>query len=184
MPRPDDISIPINGRVLELVLGDITEQDVDAIVNAANSGLFGGGGVDGAIHDAGGPSIMAETRQRYPDVCPTGSAVITSGGNLRAKFVIHAVGPIWRGGERGEEQRLAAAYRKSLELAAAHDCRSIALPALSTGAYRYPIGSAARIAVSIATEFLENLPAGGLPLLVRFVLFSPDVLAAFRRAVD
>src|SRR5262245_52921346 len=113
----EPIQKSINGRLLELVLGDITTQEVDAIVNAANSGLLGGGGVDGAIHRAGGPSIMAETRRRYPDGCPTGSAVISSAGNLRAKFVIHAVGPIWRGGELGEEQFLASAYRTSLELA-------------------------------------------------------------------
>src|SRR3954452_49553 len=122
----------INGRTLELVMGDITQQDVDAIVNAANSRLAGGGGVDGAIHRAGGPSIMEETRQLYPDGCPTGSAVITAAGNLRAKYVIHAVGPFWSGGNRREAGLLAAAYRTSLELAAAHDCRSIALPALST----------------------------------------------------
>src|SRR6185436_9114759 len=100
----------INGRSLELVLGDITQQEVDAIVNAANSRLAGGGGVDGAIHRAGGPSIMEETRRRYPDGCPTGSAVITGAGKLPAKHVVHAVGPVWSGGRRGEAELLASAY--------------------------------------------------------------------------
>ena len=173
----------INGRTLEFVLGDITRQDVDAIVNAANSRLAGGGGVDGAIHRAGGPSIMQETARRYPDGCPTGSAVITSAANLPAKYVIHAVGPVWNGGNRGEEAFLAGAYRTSLELAAAHDCRSIALPALSTGAYRYPIDSAAKIAVQTAADFLNEQTAEQPLALVRFVLFSADILQAFEAAL-
>ena len=173
----------INGRSLELAIGDITQQEVDAIVNAANSRLAGGGGVDGAIHRAGGPAIMEETGRRYPDGCPTGSAVITAGGKLRAKHVIHAVGPVWSGGSRGEETLLSSAYRAALELAAAHDCRSIALPALSTGAYRYPIDSAARTAVRTATEFLEGLCEEQPLSLVRFVLFSTDVLQAFEAAL-
>src|SRR5436190_20479282 len=164
----------INGRSLELVLGDITEQQVGAIVNAANSRLAGGGGVDGAIHRAGGPAIMEETRRRYPDGCPTGSAVISGAGNLRAKYIIHAVGPVWSGGKRGEEDLLSSAYRSALELAAAHDCRSIALPALSTGAYRYPIDAAARTAVRTAAAFLEGLDDKSPLKLVRFVLFSDD----------
>ncbi len=143
----------INGRALELVLGDITAQEVDAIVNAANSALAGGGGVDGAIHRAGGPAIMEETRRRYPDGCATGSAVISGAGKLPAKYVIHAVGPVWRGGSSGEEQQLASAYRKSFELAAEHECRSVALPSLSTGAYRYPLDEAARVAITTADEF-------------------------------
>jgi O-acetyl-ADP-ribose deacetylase (regulator of RNase III) len=172
----------INGRSLEFVLGDITQQEVDAIVNAANSRLAGGGGVDGAIHRAGGPSIMEETQRRYPDGCPTGSAVITSAGNLQAKYVIHAVGPIWSGGSRGEETLLASAYRTSLDLAAAHDCRSIALPALSTGAYRYPIDAAAQVAVQVAADFLRELNEENNLSLVRFVLFSNDALQAFEAA--
>jgi len=172
----------INGRTLEFVLGDITQQDVDAIVNAANSQLAGGGGVDGAIHRAGGPSLMAETRRRYPDGCPTGSAVITAGGKLRAKYVIHAVGPVWSGGNRGEGELLASAYRTSLELAVAHQCASIALPALSTGAYRYPIDSAAKIAVRTAADFLSELTDEHPLVLIRFVLFSNDVLQAFEAA--
>jgi O-acetyl-ADP-ribose deacetylase (regulator of RNase III) len=176
--------VTINGRSLELVRGDITQQEVDAIVNAANSRLAGGGGVDGAIHRAGGPSIMAETRRRYPDGCPNGSAVITSAGNLRAKYVIHAVGPVWSGGGRGEEGLLASAYRTSLELADAHDCRSIALPALSTGAYRYPIDDAARVAVRTAVDFLSTLEESRPLEIVRFVLFSADVLTAFKSALE
>jgi O-acetyl-ADP-ribose deacetylase len=171
----------INGRSLEFVLGDITQQDVDAIVNAANSRLAGGGGVDGAIHRAGGPSIMEETLQRYPDGCPTGSAVITRAGNLLAKYVIHAVGPFWSGGNRGEETLLASAYRTALDLAEAHDCRSIAMPALSTGAYRYPLDAAARVAVKTASDFLRELEDGQPLALIRFVLFSNEALSAFGR---
>jgi len=172
----------INGRALEFVLGDITQQEVDAIVNAANSRLAGGGGVDGAIHRAGGPGIIQDTRSRYPDGCPTGSAVITGAGNLRAKYVIHAVGPFWSGGNRGEETLLASTYRTALDLAAAHDCRSIALPALSTGAYRYPLDAAARVAVKTAIDFIAELEYGQPLALVRFVLFSNQALSAFERA--
>jgi O-acetyl-ADP-ribose deacetylase (regulator of RNase III) len=178
------MSTTINERVLELVLGDITAQEVDAIVNAANSSLAGGGGVDGAIHRAGGPAIMQETRRLYPDGCPTGSAVITGAGKLRAKFVIHAVGPVWRGGNVGEEQLLASAYRRSLELAAEHACRSVALPALSTGAYRYPLDAAARVAINTASDILVQLAPDSPLRLVRFVLFSADALDAFERALD
>jgi O-acetyl-ADP-ribose deacetylase (regulator of RNase III) len=173
----------INGRSLELVLGDISRQQVDAIVNAANSRLAGGGGVDGAIHRAGGPAIMADTRIRYPDGCPTGSAVISAAGDLPAKYVIHAVGPVWSGGGRGEETLLASAYRTSLELATAHDCRSIALPALSAGAYRFPLDDASRVGIETAAAYLRALAADQLPQIARFVLFSPDVLAAFERAL-
>jgi O-acetyl-ADP-ribose deacetylase (regulator of RNase III) len=174
----------INGRPLEFVVGDITQQEVDAIVNAANSRLVVGGGVDGAIHRAGGPAIMEETRRRYPDGCPTGSAVISPAGNLQAKYVIHAIGPVWSGGNRGEELLLASAYRTSMDLAAAHDCRSIALPALSTGAYRYPIDAAAQVAVRVAADFLRELKEANKLSLVRFVLFSNDVKQAFDAALD
>jgi O-acetyl-ADP-ribose deacetylase (regulator of RNase III) len=172
----------INGRTLEFVLGDITQQEVDAIVNAANSRLAGGGGVDGAIHRAGGPTIMQETRERYPDGCPTGSAVITGAGNLHARYVIHAVGPVWSNGNRGQETLLASAYRNSLDLAAAHDCRSVALPALSTGAYRFPLDPAAKVAVKTATDFFTDLGNGQSLALIRFVLFSKEALSAFERA--
>jgi O-acetyl-ADP-ribose deacetylase (regulator of RNase III) len=175
----------INGRALELVLGDMTAQKLDAIVNAANSRLAGGGGVDGAIHRAGGPAIMEETSRRYPDGCPTGSAVITGAGKLPAKYIIHAVGPVWRGGQSGEEKLLTAAYRTALTLAGEHHCLSVALPALSTGAYRYPLDHAARVAVETAVDFLQRASADvSLNLnLVRFVLFSADALAAFEKAL-
>ncbi len=175
------MQVEINGRTLELHQGDITLQQVDAIVNAANSRLAGGGGVDGAIHRRGGASIMAETDARYPDGCSTGSAVITGGGDLAAKHVIHAVGPVWNGGQRGEAGLLAGAYRRCLELAVEHDCRSIAFPALSTGAYRYPIDQAARVALCTAIEFLRE---NGQPELVRFVLFDAGAYGAFAAALE
>jgi O-acetyl-ADP-ribose deacetylase (regulator of RNase III) len=177
------VTATVNGRSLELVIGDITQQTVDAIVNAANGSLAGGGGVDGAIHRAGGPAIMEETARRYPDGCPAGSAVITSAGRLSAKYVIHAVGPVWSGGQRGEAQLLASAYAKSLELADAHDCHSVVLPALSTGAYRYPLNEAAEVAVRTAADFLRQLGEDRPLSIVRFVLFSPDVHAHFSHAL-
>jgi len=164
---------------LELVQGDITHQSVDAIVNAANSRLAGGGGVDGAIHRAGGPSIMEETKRKYPAGCPTGSAVITGAGNLQAKYVIHAVGPIYRGGKSGEPELLAGAYRRSLELAVENKCNSVAFPSLSTGAYRYPVNEAARIALRTVVEFLR---VRGEPKLVRFVLFDAATYRAYEQA--
>ncbi len=173
--------VRINNQTLELHQGDITRQEVDAIVNAANSSLAGGGGVDGAIHRRGGAAIMAETDAKYPDGCPTGSAVLSTAGDLPAKFVIHAVGPVWSGGHRGEAELLAGAYRRSFELAVAADCRSIALPALSTGAYRYPMDQAARIALGTAIDFLRQ---HGRPELVRFVLFSPGAYGAFAAALE
>jgi O-acetyl-ADP-ribose deacetylase len=171
----------IGKGVIELLQGDITAQQVDAIVNAANGRLGGGGGVDGAIHRRGGPGIMAETDARYPEGCPTGSAVITGGGNLPAKHVIHAVGPVWSGGSRGEKELLSGAIRCSLELAVEHGCRSIAFPALSCGAYRYPIEQAARVALSTAAAFLDE---NGQPELIRFVLFDAPALAAFAAALE
>jgi len=175
------MQVEIEGKTLELCQGDVTLQEVDAVVNAANSALAGGGGVDGAIHRGGGPEIMAETDAKYPDGCPTGSAVVTAAGSLPAKHVIHAVGPFYSGGQRGEADLLAAAYRRSLELARQHDCHSIALPSLSTGAYRYPIDEAARIALSTAIEFLRE---NDRPELVRFVLFGNDAYEAFAAALE
>ncbi len=163
-------------QVLQLYQGDITQQVVDVIVNAANSRLAGGGGVDGAIHRRGGPEIMEETRRRYPRGCPTGSAVISTAGQLQAHYVIHAVGPFWNGGDRNEPQLLASAYRSSLTLAADHDCRSIAFPSLSTGAYRYPMDQAAVVALHCCREFLaqdDRLSE------VRFVLFDASALQVF-----
>jgi O-acetyl-ADP-ribose deacetylase (regulator of RNase III) len=171
----------INTAVIELVQGDITRQAVDAIVNAANSQLAGGGGVDGAIHRRGGPTIMQQTAERYSDGCPTGSAVITTAGDLPAKYVIHAVGPVYSGGKRGEADLLAGAFRRSLELAVEHDCKSIALPALSAGAYGYPIAEAAAIALNTAAAFLNE---HGRPELVRFVLFDAAALAVFASAME
>ena len=173
--------VRIEGQTLELHQGDITLEQVDAIVNAANSRLAGGGGVDGAIHRRGGRAIMSETDTRYPDGCPTGSAVISGAGLLAAKYVVHAVGPVWSGGHRGEAELLAGAYRRSLELAVEHGCQSIALPALSTGAYRYPMDLAARVAISTAIEFLR---LHGKPELVRFVLFDAGAYGAFAAALD
>lgn len=172
---------PLDGAIIELVQGDITLQEVDAIVNAANSRLAGGGGVDGAIHRRGGPAIMQETTERYPDGCPTGSAVITSAGNLAAKFVIHAVGPVWSGGQRGEAELLAGAFRRSLELANEHGCNSIAFPALSAGAYRYPLDEAARIGLTTCGDFLR---VNQKPELVRFVLFDAKALTTFTDAMQ
>ena len=171
----------ISGAAIELHEGDITLEEVDAIVNAANSSLAGGGGVDGAIHRRGGPAIMAETDAKYPDGCPTGAAVISTAGNLKAKFVIHAVGPIWNGGRQGEDKLLASAYHRSLELAVENDCRSIALPALSTGAYRFPMDRAAQFALATAIQFLRE---HGRPELVRFVLFDGGAYGAFAAALE
>ena len=175
------MQVTINTCTLELHQGDITLQEVDAIVNAANSRLAGGGGVDGAIHRRGGPGIMAETTARYPDGCPTGSAVNSGAGKLAAKHVIHAVGPVWSGGQRGEAELLAGAYRRCLELAAEHECRSIAFPALSAGAYRYPLDQAARVALRTAIDFLQQ---HGKPRLVRFVLFDAGAYGAFAAALE
>ncbi len=166
---------------IELAQGDITVQQVDALVNAANLRLAGGGGVDGAIHRAGGPTLMEETRTKFPDGCPTGSAVATSAGRLRAKFVFHAVGPIWRGGVAGEANLLASVYRRCLELAVEHSCRSIAFPALSTGAYGYPMDLAAERSLSAVREFLIEHQQ---PELVRFVLFDGGSFGAFARALE
>jgi O-acetyl-ADP-ribose deacetylase len=167
--------------MIELCQGDITLQRVDAIVNAANSHLAGGGGVDGAIHRRGGPEIMQDTDARYPQGCPTGSAVISTAGKLDAKYVIHAVGPVWSGGNRGEPGLLAAAYRRCLELAVEHGCRSIALPALSTGAYRFPMDEAARIALSTAIDFVA---ANDRPELVRFVLYDDAAHRVFAAVLE
>ncbi len=173
------MQLSINGRILELVQGDITEETTDAIVNAANSRLAGGGGVDGAIHRAGGPRIDEESRAIGG--CPTGNAVITSGGNLKARYVIHAVGPIYRGGTGGEPKLLAGAYRESLKRAVEKNLSSVSFPSISTGAYGYPLNEAAQIALSTVKEFMEQHPSLEL---VRFVLFGDQSYRAYERALQ
>jgi O-acetyl-ADP-ribose deacetylase len=164
---------------LELVQGDITGVPVDAIVNAANSGLRGGGGVDGAIHRAGGPSILEQSRRLGG--CPTGDAKATGAGNLPARYVVHAVGPVWNGGGSGEPELLASAHRRSIEVADELGCASVAFPAISTGVYGYPVDRAARIALPAAMTAAE---ASDNVRRVVFVLFSDADLAVFRAAAS
>lgn len=166
----------IGDRVLALALGDITRFDADAIVNAANSALAGGGGVDGAIHRGGGPAIMAELRRDHPRGTPTGTAAITTAGELQARWVVHAVGPIWRGGDHDEPALLAAAYRSALELAAGRGARSVALPAISAGIFGYPIDEAAVVGLSTVREHLSGDTSIGR---ATFVLYSDDVFGVF-----
>ena len=169
------LRIPVNGSTIELVQGDIVDQEVEALVNAANSSLLGGGGVDGAIHRAAGPELLAECRTIGG--CPTGEARLTKGYNLKARYVIHAVGPVYRGTPRDAEL-LAGAYRSSLELASRHGIRSLAFPSISTGIYGYPIDRAAPIALRTVGDYLAGHPDIEL---VRFVLWSRDSYAAFER---
>jgi O-acetyl-ADP-ribose deacetylase (regulator of RNase III) len=171
------------GCEIHLERGDITDQRTDAVVNAANSSLMGGGGVDGAIHRRGGKNILKECKEIrmeiWPDGLPTGGAVITTGGNLPARHVIHTVGPIWRGGKRGEDELLANAYRNSLHLAIDEGLKSISFPSISTGAYGYPIHDASRIALSTIKGFLEE--HGGLERVI-MVLFSESDYSTYMRA--
>lgn len=164
---------------LEIIQGDITELAVDAIVNAANHALLGGGGVDGAIHRGAGPELLAECRTLGG--CPTGEARLTCAYQLPARYVIHTVGPVWHGGSSGEAQQLAACYRNSLALAAAHGLRSLAFPSISTGVYRFPIERACRIALREVRDFLATHP---LPERVIFCCFSAADLASYRQASD
>jgi O-acetyl-ADP-ribose deacetylase len=161
-----------NGRLLKLVMGDITRVTADAIVNAANSALAGGGGVDGAIHRAGGESIMQDLDRirGKGGGCATGSAVVTGAGRLPARFVFHAVGPVYRGGKHGEAELLASCYRTCLRLAEEHAVLTIAFPSISTGVYGYPVGEAARIALREVTQHLQQETAKVIE--VKFVLFS------------
>ena len=173
----------IRGARLVLLRGDITEQRVDVIVNAANTTLLGGGGVDGAVHRAGGPAILEACRAIVArrGGCATGEAVLTTAGRLPSRFVIHTVGPFWSGGRRGEEQLLASAYRSSLRLAVEHRLASIAFPSISTGAYRFPVALAARVALGSVSEFLRT--EDHALLQVRFALFSAGDLDAYQAAL-
>jgi O-acetyl-ADP-ribose deacetylase (regulator of RNase III) len=170
----------LGDRRLELARGDITAEQVDAIANAANEALRGGGGVDGAIHRAAGPALLDELRRRYPDGTPTGTAVATDAHNLPARWVLHAVGPVWRGGSHGEPELLAGAYRSCLRLADELGARSVAFPAISMGIYGYPPNAGARVAVTTVAEHLRS--ATGVEL-VRFVLFSEETYERFAGAL-
>jgi O-acetyl-ADP-ribose deacetylase len=170
----------VGKSTLQLIKGDITDIEAEAIVNAANSSLMGGGGVDGAIHRKGGPQILEECKRiratEWPDGLPTGKAVITSGGKLKAKFVIHTVGPVWLGGFHVEAELLKQAYKNSLRLAVTRVLRSIAFPSISTGAYGYPVEDASRIAIRTVKEFLEK--EDRLEKVI-FVLFSDRDLEVY-----
>ncbi len=179
------IAFKLGSKTLELTEGDITRQETDAIVNAANSTLLGGGGVDGAIHRAGGPAILEACKQiratEDPDGLPAGRAAATTAGDMAAKYVIHTVGPIYRGGDSGEAETLASAYRESIRVADELGLKSISFPSISTGAYGYPIHDAAKIAVSTV---IESLKSTRHIQLVRFVLFGVSAFKAFERVVN
>lgn len=175
------MQIQLGEAILELVEGDITKQDTEAIVNAANPLLLGGGGVNGAIHQAGGPAILEECRKLGG--CATGDAKITTGGRLRAKYVIHTVGPVYRQESPARaKQLLASAYRRSLEVAAEHGVTSVAFPSISTGAYGYPMEEAAPIALQTVMDYLENQENG--IQLVRFVLYGRHAFAVYVQALQ
>ncbi len=174
-----DPEVSINQTRLLIIRGDITEQSTEAIVNAANSSLMGGGGVDGAIHRAGGPAVLEACKQivARQGRLPTGKAVITPGGNLRARFVIHTVGPVWRGGSHGERELLVSAYRASLRVAAENNLISVSFPSISTGAYGYPIAEAAGVAVGTVVSFLKDQPSSIRDVI--FVLFDAFTWEAY-----
>jgi len=173
----------LNTRII-LVYGDITEQETEAIVNAANPGLMGGGGVDGAIHRKGGPDILKECKiirlRIYPDGLPTGNAVITTGGKLIAKKVIHTVGPVWSGGDSKEPKLLGEAYKNSLEIALENGIKTISFPSISTGAYGYPVEKASRVALRSVIEFLKE--NSGIKE-VRFILHSDHDMKTYEEAL-
>jgi O-acetyl-ADP-ribose deacetylase (regulator of RNase III) len=169
----------IHQTILEIVAGDITQQDTQAIVNAANEQLRVGGGVDGAINRAGGPKIQEEARKI--GYCPTGQAVLTTGGNLKATYVIHTVGPVYKNGLAGEPELLASCYRESLKLASARGIKSLAFPSISTGIFGYPLADAAKTALSTITNYLKEHPDIEL---VRLVLFGQEALTAYTSALQ
>jgi len=175
-------SIIVNKAKLSLMVGDITKQKTDAIVNAANSSLLGGGGVDGAIHRAGGPKILEECMKirEKQGGCDTGEAVITTGGNLPAKYVIHTVGPIWEGGNRKEPELLASCYKNSLKLAVENGLKTISFPSISTGAYGYPIDQAANVALKAVIDFLKK--DDSLEEVI-FVLFNDMIYKSYEDAL-
>ena len=176
--------VTINGAKLTIAQGDITRQATDAIVNAANSSLMGGGGVDGAIHRAGGPAILEDCKKIVAKQgrLPTGEAVITTGGNLKAGHVIHTVGPVWHGGSQNEEQLLASAYRESLKLAAEHSLMSVSFPSISTGAYRYPVDQAAKVALTTVASFLGEKVTSIKEVV--FVLFDSRTYQEYVAVLD
>jgi O-acetyl-ADP-ribose deacetylase (regulator of RNase III) len=178
------MEIMINETEISIVQGDITRQATDAIVNAANSSLMGGGGVDGAIHRAGGPAILEECKKivARQGRLPTGKAVITMGGNLKARYVLHTVGPIWHGGSRNEAKLLESAYYECLNLATENKLASISFPSISTGAYGYPVDEAAKVAISTVVSFLKE-QATSLKDVV-FVLFDARTYESYRRALQ
>lgn len=172
------VQLKVGQCVIEVVQGDITKEHTEAIVNAANKTLLGGGGVDGAIHRAGGPAILEECKKLGG--CETGDAKITTGGRLPAKYVIHTVGPIYRDGKHGEPELLKSCYRRSLEVAVEHGISTVAFPAISCGVYGYPIPEAAKIATETVKEFVEKNPS---IKLVRFVMFGNDTYGPFCEAL-
>ena len=178
-----DQVVTIKQVKLRIIQGDITRQTTDAIVNAANSSLMGGGGVDGAIHRAGGPAILDECKQivARQGRLPTGQAVMTTGGNLKAKYVIHTVGPIWHGGNSGEPELLASAYHQSLKLATENKLNSIAFPSISTGAYGYPVNQASKVAIDAVITFLSQSTTSLREVV--FVLFDAQTLGAYTSAL-
>lgn len=169
----------VNGRTIELVKGDITQETTVAIANAANTALAGGGGVDGAIHAAAGPAVMAELKKKYPGGTRTGTAVITGGGNLKAKWILHAVGPKYSGGS-GDPALLLGAYQSCLLLCVKHGIPSIAFPSISTGVYGYPVAAAAPVALGTVAQHLEKYK---VPSVVRFVLFDDETFDAYHHAM-
>ncbi len=172
--------VTIGNTKIALKRGDITQEEVDAIVNAANPRLLGGGGVDGAIHRAAGPSLLQECRQI--GYCAPGEAVVTGAGELKARYVIHTVGPVWRGGTRGEERVLASAYKESLKRAVEKGAATIALPAISTGAYGFPVDLAAKVSLCAIKEFVEENP--GALEQISLVLFGENIYKAFSKAFE